>query len=134
MRFDSLEAWLQWQTTLHPNRMELGLERVARVWSRLGPKSLPFPVVTIGGTNGKGSCAAMLESMVEAGGYRSACYTSPHLLRYNERVRIGAEPAADAALCEAFERVDRARGEIALTYSNSAPWPPWTCSCGRSRI
>lgn len=115
-RFSTLDAWLDWQVTLHPKRMELGLERVSEVWSRLGPRPLPFPVVTVGGTNGKGSCVAMLESMTQAAGYRCACYSSPHLLRYNERVRVDGEPVADELLCEAFERVERARGDLPLTY------------------
>ncbi|WP_295400801.1 bifunctional tetrahydrofolate synthase/dihydrofolate synthase [uncultured Thiocystis sp.] len=115
-RFATLDAWLDWQASLHPKTIELGLKRVAAVWARLGPTPVPFPVVTVGGTNGKGSCVAMIESMVEAAGYRCACYTSPHLLRYNERVRIAGEAVSDAALCDAFARVDRARGDIALTY------------------
>ncbi|MBK5965290.1 bifunctional tetrahydrofolate synthase/dihydrofolate synthase [Thiocystis minor] len=115
-RFTTLADWLDWQVTLHPKRMDLGLERVAAVWERLGPKPLPFPVVTVGGTNGKGSCVAMIEAMTQAAGYRCGCYTSPHLLRYNERVRIAGESVSDEALCEAFARVDRARGDTTLTY------------------
>jgi dihydrofolate synthase/folylpolyglutamate synthase len=75
-----------------------------------------FPVITIAGTNGKGSCAAVLESVCLCAGYRTACYTSPHLLRYNERVRLDGREVDDASLCGAFERVDRARGESTLTY------------------
>ena len=116
LRFATLTDWLDWQVRLHPKRMDLGLERVAAVWKRLGPKPLPFPVITVGGTNGKGSCVAMIEAMTQAAGYRCACYTSPHLLRYNERIRIDGEPVSDAALCETFARIDAARGEIALTY------------------
>ncbi|WP_338115974.1 bifunctional tetrahydrofolate synthase/dihydrofolate synthase [Thiocystis violacea] len=115
-RFDTLEGWLDWQTGLHPKRMELGLERVAAVWARLGPASFTLPIISVGGTNGKGSSVAMIEAMVLAAGYRCASYTSPHLRRYNERVRLGGEPVSDAALCEAFERVDQARDEISLTY------------------
>ena len=76
----------------------------------------PVPVITVGGTNGKGSTCAMLESILAAAGYRTALYTSPHLLRYNERVRIGAREADDAALCEAFAAVEGARGQTPLTY------------------
>ncbi len=116
-RFATLDAWLDWQATLHPTMIELGLERVAAVWARMNHnKSLPCPVITVGGTNGKGSCVAMLESMAQAAGYRTVCYTSPHLLRYNERVRINGESASDDVLCASFERIDRARDEIALTY------------------
>lgn len=116
MRFDTLTDWLRWQETLHPSAIELGLERVACVWTRLGPKRLPFPVIAIAGTNGKGSCAAMLEAVYLAAGYRTACYTSPHLLRYNERVRIDGHEVGDGALCDAFERVDAARDDSSLTY------------------
>jgi dihydrofolate synthase / folylpolyglutamate synthase len=112
----TLADWLAWQTTLHPNRMELGLDRVAQVWARLGPPALSCPVVTVGGTNGKGSCVAFIESIAQAAGYRTGVYTSPHLLRYNERVRIAGAEATDEALCGAFARVDRARGDIPLTY------------------
>jgi dihydrofolate synthase/folylpolyglutamate synthase len=115
-RFDTLDAWLSWQMQLHPKAIALGLERVAAVWERLGSASLPFPLVTVGGTNGKGSCVAMAEAICRAAGYRTGVYSSPHLLRYNERVRIDGEEAGDELLCAAFERIDRARGETALTY------------------
>lgn len=115
-RFTTLTDWLDWQITLHPKRMDLGLERVASVWARLGPNPLPFPVITVGGTNGKGSCVAMIEAMAQAAGYRCGCYTSPHLLDYNERIRFDGEPVSDGALCETFARIDAARGDIALTY------------------
>lgn len=116
MRFDNLDAWLRWQEILHPNAIELGLERVTAVWKRLGPPELPFPVITIAGTNGKGSCAAMLETVYDAAGYRTVCYTSPHLLRYNERIRIDTQEVNDSDLCAAFQRVDSARGGTSLTY------------------
>ncbi|HSQ06085.1 MAG TPA: bifunctional tetrahydrofolate synthase/dihydrofolate synthase [Chromatiaceae bacterium] len=112
----TLEDWLAWQSTLNPRRMELGLDRVSQVWSRLGQGHLGYPVITVGGTNGKGSCVAMIESMARAGGYRTACYSSPHLLRYNERIRIGGVPVADADLCGAFERIEQVRGDTPLTY------------------
>jgi dihydrofolate synthase/folylpolyglutamate synthase len=112
----TLDQWLAWQTTLTPNRMEFGLERVREVWSRLGPARLDCPVITVGGTNGKGSCVAFIEAMAQAAGYTTGCYTSPHLLRYNERVRIGGVEATDLDLCAAFHRVDQARGTTPLTY------------------
>lgn len=116
MRFSDIDAWLRWQETLNPRTIELGLDRVQRVWGRLGPRRVAFPVVTVGGTNGKGSCVAMLEAIYHAAGYRVACYTSPHLLHYTERIRCGGEPVGEEALCGAFDRVDRARGRVPLTF------------------
>lgn len=116
MRFATLNEWLAWQETLHAREIDLGLERVSRVLERLGRAHPPYTVLTVGGTNGKGSCVAMLESILGAAGYRVAAYTSPHLLRYNERIRIGGVEVDDATLCRAFERVDQARGDITLTY------------------
>lgn len=116
-RFASLEEWLAWIERLHPRGIDLGLERVRCVAAALGfGATLPFPVVTVAGTNGKGSSVAMLEAILAAAGYRVAVYTSPHLLRYNERVRIAGREATDEALCEAFARVDHARGGTSLTY------------------
>jgi dihydrofolate synthase / folylpolyglutamate synthase len=116
MHFEDLDAWLTWQSSLHPKNIELGLDRVATVWARLGPNPLPFPVITVGGTNGKGSCVAMLEAIYSAAGFHTACYTSPHLIRYNERIRLDGDAVADAPLCDAFERVEQSRRDIALTY------------------
>src|SRR3954463_12539161 len=78
--------------------------------------ALECPVITVGGTNGKGSVCAMLEAMLRAGGYRTGLYTSPHLERYNERVRIAGVEASDDALCASFQAVEAARGDVALTY------------------
>lgn len=116
MKRRSLAEWLDYQQRVHPRSIELGLDRVAEVWRRLGrPASAPV-VITVGGTNGKGSTVAFLEAMLVADGKRTGCYTSPHLLRYNERVRVGGADADDAALVAAFERIDAARAEIPLTY------------------
>ena len=112
----TLAAWLDYQQRVHPRAIELGLERVREVWHRMGaPRPAPV-VITIGGTNGKGSTVAFLEAMLAADGKRVGAYTSPHLLRYNERVRVLGEEASDAALIEAFERIEAARGGIPLTY------------------
>jgi dihydrofolate synthase/folylpolyglutamate synthase len=116
MRFTSLADWLTWQETLHPSEIELGLERVAAVLRRLHPEPPPFAVITVGGTNGKGSSVAMLEAILRAGGYRVGAYTSPHLLRYNERIRLDGAEIDDATLCDSFERIDQARGDTSLTY------------------
>lgn len=116
MRFTHLEDWLAWQETLHPSAIDLGLERPGQVLARMGLDKPAPVVITVAGTNGKGSSVAMLESILLAAGFRVGCYTSPHLLRYNERIRIDAIEVDDAALCESFERIDRARGDISLTY------------------
>ncbi|MBS4099555.1 MAG: bifunctional tetrahydrofolate synthase/dihydrofolate synthase [Sulfuricella sp.] len=112
---DSLDSWLRHLETLHPKTVELGLERVQAVKAQLG-LAPNFPIITVGGTNGKGSTCAMLESILHAAGYRTGLYTSPHLLRYNERVRINGGEADDAELCEAFAAVEARRGGIPLTY------------------
>ena len=113
-----LASWLRWQETLNPSTIELGLDRVREVWGRIHPRGgrLPFPVITVGGTNGKGSCVAMLEAIYRAGGYRTGCYSSPHLLRYTERIRLDGAEVGEGDLCAAFERVDQARGETRLTF------------------
>jgi len=111
----SLASWLEFIEQQHPKTIALGLERVSEVLGRL-QAGLSCPVITVAGTNGKGSTCAMLESILGAAGYRTALYTSPHLLRYNERVRIGSLEADDAALCDAFAAVEEARGAVPLTY------------------
>ncbi len=115
-RFATLAEWLAWQERLHPRAIDLGLDRIRAVAARLGLEHPPYPVITIGGTNGKGSCVAFLEAMLRAQGYRTGAYTSPHLLRYNERIRVSGDAVGDAALCRAFARIDAARGDISLTY------------------
>jgi len=110
-----LPGWQRHLESLHPKTVDLGLERVLAVKARMG-LALSCPIITVGGTNGKGSTCAMLESILRAGGYRTGLYTSPHLLRYNERVRLNGAEAGDAALCAAFAAVEAERGEISLTY------------------
>jgi dihydrofolate synthase/folylpolyglutamate synthase len=112
---ETLDGWLEYIERLHPQAIALGLERVEQVRQALG-LTPAFPVITVGGTNGKGSVCAMLEAVLHQAGYRVGCYTSPHLLRYNERVRIGRGEASDADLVRAFAAVESARGGIALTY------------------
>jgi dihydrofolate synthase/folylpolyglutamate synthase len=110
-----LADWLARLERLHPSTIELGLERVRRVSDALG-LAPAFPLIIVGGTNGKGSTCAYLEAILGAAGYRTGLYTSPHLLRYNERVRIAGREASDAELVEAFEAIDAARGDTSLTY------------------
>jgi len=112
----TLAEWLSYQERTHPRDIELGLERVRAVWEAMGaPRPAPI-VITVGGTNGKGSTVAFLEGMLRAAGYRVGCYTSPHLLRYNERVRIEGDDASDESLMASFERIEAARGSIPQTY------------------
>jgi dihydrofolate synthase/folylpolyglutamate synthase len=111
----SLRDWLEYIERQHPQPIALGLERVVQVLEKIQIK-INCPILTVAGTNGKGSTCAMLESILQAGGYRTGLYTSPHLLRYNERVRIAGREAEDAALCDAFAAVESARGAVPLTY------------------
>jgi dihydrofolate synthase/folylpolyglutamate synthase len=111
----SLAEWLEYLERLHPSAIDMGLERVRTVWSRLGI-AFDVPIVTVGGTNGKGSICAYLEAILRHAGFRTGLYTSPHLVRYNERVRIDAAEADDATLVRAFERIEAVRRETSLTY------------------
>ena len=118
MRFGRLADWLAWQETLHPRTIDLGLDRVESVHRRLAVSSPgPAPVtITVAGTNGKGSSVAYLSSILRAQGYRVGSYTSPHLLRYNERICVDGEPAGDTAICRAFADIDAARGDTTLSF------------------
>jgi dihydrofolate synthase/folylpolyglutamate synthase len=111
----SLNDWLLRLESMHPKAIDMGLDRVAAVAQILG-LTFSCPVITVGGTNGKGSTCAMLESILLQGGYRVGLYTSPHLIHFNERARIDGEIASDDALCAAFEKVEAARRDISLTY------------------
>src|SRR5690606_5609674 len=105
-RKTTLDDWLAWIEGQHPKSIDMGLGRVQEVAARMG-LGRPAPrVVTVAGTNGKGSTVAFLEAIARAHGWKVGAYTSPHLLRYNERVRIDGEPADDAALVAAFEAVE----------------------------
>lgn len=105
----SLSEWLSWQETLHLSEIDLGLERIGKVAKKLGILSPPFPIITVAGTNGKGSSVALLESVLRAEGYKTGAYTSPHIIRYNERIAINNLPCDDEAICSAFEKIDAAR-------------------------
>src|SRR5258705_12066958 len=120
----SLAEWLDYIERIHPKSIQLGLERVAKVRDMLG-RSSSAALFTVAGTNGKGSTCAMLEAILLAAGYKVGLYTSPHLLRYNERVRLDGVPVSDARLCAAFETVERARGEVMLTYFEFGTLAAW---------
>ena len=116
MRFESLDQWLEWQMALHDKTIELGLDRVDQVGERLGIAEIARQVITVAGTNGKGSSVAAYENWLHQAGFAVASYTSPHLLSYNERIKRNLEPVSDAELCSAFEAVESARQGVALTY------------------
>lgn len=116
MEHGTLAAWLQWLEGIHPRAIDLGCERTAEVARRLGLLPAPVPVVTVAGTNGKGSVVACLDALYRAAGRRPGAFTSPHILAYNERIRVAGEPVDDATIIRAFEAIEAARDEITLTY------------------
>jgi len=125
----TLVEWLEYIERIHPKSIELGLDRVLVVKRRLARRSAAT-IVTVAGTNGKGSTCAMLESVLLAAGHRVGMYSSPHLLRYNERVRVNGAPVEDASLCRAFEQVEAARDGVALTYFEFGTLAAWIIFAG----
>ncbi len=115
-RFNNLNDWLSWQETLHPVAIELKLERIGEVAKRLGIRHPDFPIITIAGTNGKGSTVSLMDAILSSEGYKVGTYTSPHLINYNERIVVSGEPVDDAPICHAFAAIDLAREDISLTY------------------
>ena len=116
MRFNTLDEWLDWQLLLHFKSIDLGLERVSTVANRLGINKIANQVITVAGTNGKGSTVTSYETWLQNAGYSVASYTSPHLLQYNERIKLNRKMVTDEMLCTAFDAIDQARGDIPLTY------------------
>jgi dihydrofolate synthase / folylpolyglutamate synthase len=112
----TLADWLERQERTHPNAIDLTLDRVREVGRRLDLLAPAYPVVTVAGTNGKGSTVAYLDAVLRAHGVRTGRFTSPHLSRYNERICVDGVEARDAALIDSFERIDSARGDITLTF------------------
>ncbi|MBQ0747737.1 MAG: bifunctional tetrahydrofolate synthase/dihydrofolate synthase [Marinobacter sp.] len=112
----TLDQWLSWLESIHPTEIDLGLDRVLVVLRRLFRKNPTARVITVAGTNGKGSTVATLEALLLAAGRRTGAYTSPHLQKYNERIRIDGVDVDDATLISAFEKVEAARGSVTLTY------------------
>lgn len=112
---NTLNDWLPWLETLSPREIVLGLDRVHTVLERL---DLPRPslVISVAGTNGKGSCAAMFDSLLGRGGMKTGCYTSPHLNFYNERIRIDGKPASDELIVTALAHIETVRGDVPLTF------------------
>ena len=116
MKTRALSDWLAWIETLHPRSIELGLDRVHAVLDNMGLRRPAFAAITVTGTNGKGSTVAMCEAMLRHAGYKLGAYTSPHLIDYNERIRIDGRMATDDELCASFDRIEAARGSVPLTY------------------
>ena len=112
----TLEDWLAWFESLHPKKIDLSLDRLIAVLDALELRRPTYEVVTVGGTNGKGSCVAMLESIYWHAGYAVGTFTSPHLWRFNERIRFAGADATDAELVDAFRQVDEALGPVTLSY------------------
>lgn len=115
MYFSTLSEWLLWIKSVHSSEIDLGLDRVKAVASRLQVLTPSCPVIAIAGTNGKGSCVAGLEAIYLAAGYHVGAFTSPTLFKHNEQVRINGEIASDQAFCQAFEKIEAARGTSSLT-------------------
>jgi len=111
-----LENWIEFLEQLNPFHIELGLERIHHVANKLQLSKFNIPIITVTGTNGKGSCVAILEAIYLAQGYRVASYTSPHLFRFNERIRINGKEIDDQSLIHAFEKIEKGREKIHLTY------------------
>lgn len=112
----TLKDWLEYIESIHPESIEFGLERVGIVFRRLFPEGLAFPVITVAGTNGKGSCCAYIESILQSSGYLVGKYTSPHLVTFNERIVVNSGLADDDAIVAAFENIEIARQGTILTY------------------
>lgn len=112
----TLDEWLTWQETLMEETIVLGLDRVKIVYDKLFPNGVPFKVITIGGTNGKGSTIAFIDSIYEQSKYKIGRSTSPHLLKYNERFAIDGKEVSDASIISAFELIEQKRDDITLTY------------------
>src|SRR5688500_16472788 len=112
----SLAEWLERQQKSHPSAIDLTLSRVRAVAQRLGLLAPAYRVVTVGGTNGKGSTVAFIDAVLRASRIRCGRFTSPHLVRYNERICIDGVESSDASLIASFERIDAARGDITLTF------------------
>lgn len=116
----SLAQWLAILETRHKNEIQLGLDRIRHVAGRFDLLKPQAKIITVAGTNGKGSTVAALEALYQAGGYSTGAYTSPHVLQFNERIRINGQPVADEALAQAFSVIEEGRGDTLLTYFEMA--------------
>ena len=112
----TLDEWLELQQSVHPRSIDLGLARVGKVARTLGIDKPKCPVITVAGTNGKGSVVAHSEALLRALGFSTGVFTSPHLVRYNERICVDGAEVPDEELVAAFDRIEAARGDTTLTY------------------
>ncbi len=115
-RLKTLNEWLDWQENLHNQEIDLGLERIQKVYQKLFPEGVPFQVITIAGTNGKGSTIAFIDSIYQQSDFKVGAFTSPHLIKYNERFTVNGKTASDKSICRAFEKIETCRSETSLTY------------------
>ena len=115
-KFNTVDEWLEWQQTIHPLNIDFKLERILSVYKKLNITKIANKIITVAGTNGKGSTVSFLESILTTKKYRVGTFTSPHILRYNERIKINGIEVDDKSLLDAFEIIDDKRGEITLTY------------------
>ena len=113
---ETLDDWLSYQENLHTKEIDLGLERIQKIYQKLFPQGMPFKVITVAGTNGKGSTIAFIDNIYQQANIKVAKFTSPHILRYNERFVINGVQASDKKICTAFKTIEQARGNTALTY------------------
>ena len=116
MKSLQLNQWLKHIESFHPENIELGLERIKSVAQKLDVLDNTGQLIIVGGTNGKGSCVATLEALANNAGLNVLSYTSPHLIRFNERIRVNGEPVVDNLLVSAFQEIEQARGSVALTF------------------
>ena len=115
-QFESLDEWLNWQQGLHPKNIDFKVERIKSVYNKLSIKQVAKKIIIVAGTNGKGSTVAILESLLHESKFKVGSFTSPHILKYNERIKISKKNIDDEALVDAFEVIDTARGDTTLTY------------------
>ena len=115
-QFHNLKDWLDWQQTLHPKNIDFKLERIKSVYKKLNIKRIAKKIIIIAGTNGKGSTVAILESILHENNFSVGSFTSPHILEYNERIKINKTRVESKRLCEAFSVINKLRGSTTLTY------------------
>ena len=115
-KFNTVNEWLDWQQTVHPLNIDFKLERILSVYKKLNISKIANKIITVAGTNGKGSTVSFLESVLNKKKYRVGTFTSPHILRYNERIKINGVEIDDESLLETFEMIDEKRGDTTLTY------------------